>query len=140
MGGRGFKDTACDGVDSFHLAGSGTTEKSCENCNKMPGAIKGGGISTSKKNCNCFLRSEITARNAVCCRILRLPTTCYRSLKDYFLDKGCTSFTKIYEPPQSSRHQKVDVKQVPHWGPTNIRRHCKKQSHSSTNAHNMITN
>jgi len=42
-------------------SGSGTMEKSC--CHKR----LGGGIFTSKQNSNCFVRSEITARNAECC-------------------------------------------------------------------------
>jgi len=56
-------------------------------------------------------------------------------VKDYFFDKGCTSFTKIYAPPQGSSHLKVDMKQVPHWGPTNIRRHCTKSNHIHQQTH-----
>jgi hypothetical protein len=41
---------------------------------------------------------------------------------------GAHKFPKIYKPPKNSRHLKGDIKQIPYWGPTNIRHHHKKCS------------
>ena len=46
------------------------------------------------------------------------------------LHQGCTNFQKIWEQPENSVHQKGDMRQVPYKGPTNIRHHHKKFSHS----------
>jgi hypothetical protein len=42
--------------------------------------------------------------------------------------QGCTNFPKILEASQNSRRQTGDMKQVPYWGPTNIRCHRTKFS------------
>ena len=39
------------------------------------------------------------------------------------LRHGCKIFPEIYEPPQTSRWQKGDVKHVSYWRPANIWRH-----------------
>jgi hypothetical protein len=39
---------------------------------------------------------------------------------------GNLNFPKVLEPIQNSRRQKGDMKQVPHWGPTNIGRYRTK--------------
>jgi hypothetical protein len=41
------------------------------------------------------------------------------------------NFQKIQKPPQNSRYQKDDKKQVPFWGSTNIRYHHTKFSYHS---------
>jgi hypothetical protein len=41
-------------------------------------------------------------------------------------DWRCTNFPKIYEPHQNSQCHKGDMKQVPFWGPTNMRSHRTK--------------
>jgi hypothetical protein len=37
-----------------------------------------------------------------------------------------TNFPKILEPPPNSTRQKGDMKEVPYWGPTNVKHHCTK--------------
>jgi len=37
-------------------------------------------------------------------------------------NQGDSNFQKTYESPQNSRRQNDTTKEVPHWGPTNIRR------------------
>ena len=39
---------------------------------------------------------------------------------------GVHKFLRVYEPPQNSGRQKGSMKQVPRWGPTNIRCHRTK--------------
>jgi hypothetical protein len=41
-------------------------------------------------------------------------------------DQRRTNFPQIQEPPQNPMRQKADMKQIPHCGPINIRRHRKK--------------
>ena len=41
---------------------------------------------------------------------------------------GCTNFPKIKQQPQNFRYKKVDIKQVPYLGPTDIRCYCTKFS------------
>ena len=38
----------------------------------------------------------------------------------YYTGYGCTNFPRVWEPPQSSRSQKGNVKLLAHWGPTNV--------------------
>ena len=47
-----------------------------------------------------------------------------------FCRQGYTSFNRIQKPPQTTRHQKPDIKQIPYCGPSNIWRHRTKFSHS----------
>jgi hypothetical protein len=51
-------------------------------------------------------------------------------IEGYSLGQWCTKFRRIWDPPQSSRCQKGDMRQAPYSGPTNIRRHCKRFSHT----------
>jgi hypothetical protein len=50
---------------------------------------------------------------------------------------GCTDFYKKQEPPQNSRCQKGDMKQVPFWGSTNSRHHHTKLSSHSDRPQDM---
>ena len=59
---------------------------------------------------------------------LHIQTQVINSLSPLY--QGCTKFQKMWEPPENSVHQKVDMRQVPYRGPTNIRHHHKKFSHS----------
>jgi len=60
--------------------------------------------------------------------ILRCPGPQKARSNGYYAEAGVQNFPKIYEPLQNSNSQKCDVKQVPHWGPTNIRCHRTKFS------------
>jgi hypothetical protein len=48
--------------------------------------------------------------------------------KKYNNNHSCTNFPKIRDPPQNSRRQKRNMKQVSYWGPINIGRHPTKCS------------
>jgi hypothetical protein len=41
---------------------------------------------------------------------------------------GVHKFSNVLEPSQNFRRKKGDIKQIPYWGPTNIRRQCTKFS------------
>jgi hypothetical protein len=43
-------------------------------------------------------------------------------------DSGAQIFPKIYEQIKNSRRPKGDMKHIPYWRCTNIRRHCAKFS------------
>jgi hypothetical protein len=57
----------------------------------------------------------------------------------YNIHQGYTKFPKIYVPPQNSRCQKHDIKQVPYWGCTNTMHPCTKFSHYSDPSHRVCT-
>ena len=48
--------------------------------------------------------------------------------RQHYISQGCTNFPKIQEPAHNSRRPKVDMKQISHWRPTNVRRRCTKFS------------
>jgi hypothetical protein len=46
------------------------------------------------------------------------------------LEQGCTNYTETLKASENSRRQKGDIKEVPHWRQTDIRRHRTKFSGS----------
>lgn len=62
------------------------------------------------------------------------PSKC--TLYCSILFQGCTDFPNTnWQPPKNSGYQKGDMKQVPHCGLKNIRRHRKKLSHPGNLVH-----
>jgi len=60
-----------------------------------------------------------------------LNVVCYWSIGRYNFYQWLTKrvvkvFSKLWKPPEISRGPKNDIKQVPYWGTTNIRRRCTK--------------
>jgi hypothetical protein len=65
----------------------------------------------------------------VFCRVQTVLVFDWTGVTILGVGQDCTNFPKIHDPPENSRHKKGGMKQVPSWGPTNVRHHYTKVRH-----------